>query len=111
LPDFKGICSADIYPIHPSNGDLRRDFLVYLLRSEPFVEYATKHSARGKIPKINREALVAYGARLPTPAEQQRIAACLSSLDAVLAAQSRKVEGLKAHKKGLMQQLFPSGER
>ena len=44
------------------------------------------------------------------PAEQQRIAACLSSLDAVLGSQSRKVEGLKSHKKGLMQQLFPESE-
>jgi len=47
---------------------------------------------------------------VPDPAEQQRIAACLSSLDDVLAAQSRKLEGLKDHKKGLMQQLFPSAE-
>jgi type I restriction enzyme S subunit len=40
--------------------------------------------------------------------EQQQIAACLSLLDETLAAQSRKVEGLKAHKRGLLQQLFPS---
>jgi type I restriction enzyme S subunit len=45
---------------------------------------------------------------VPQLAEQQRIAACLSSLDEVLAAQSRKVEGLKVHKQGLLQQLFPS---
>ena len=41
------------------------------------------------------------------PAEQQRIAVFLSSLDEVLDAQLRKLEALKAHKKGLMQQLFP----
>ncbi len=39
--------------------------------------------------------------------EQQKIANCLTSLDEVIAAQGRKVEALKAHKKGLMQQLFP----
>jgi type I restriction enzyme S subunit len=39
--------------------------------------------------------------------EQQRIADCLSSLDELIAAQARKVEALKTHKKGLMQQLFP----
>jgi type I restriction enzyme S subunit len=44
------------------------------------------------------------------PAERARIAACLSSLDALIAAQSRKLEGLRAHKKSLMQQLFPSPE-
>ena len=41
-------------------------------------------------------------------AEQQRIAACLSSLDALITAETQKLEALKTHKKGLMQQLFPS---
>jgi type I restriction enzyme S subunit len=47
---------------------------------------------------------------LPIPlakAEQQKIADCLSSLDALISAQTKKVEALKTHKKGLMQQLFP----
>ena len=44
---------------------------------------------------------------MPTPAEQQKIASCLSSLDDLIAAESAKVEALKDHKKGLMQQLFP----
>lgn len=39
--------------------------------------------------------------------EQQKIADCLSSLDELIEATSRKVEILKKHKKGLMQQLFP----
>jgi type I restriction enzyme S subunit len=47
---------------------------------------------------------------IPKLSEQQRIAACLSSLDDVLGTQLRKVEGLKAHKQGLLQQLFPSME-
>ena len=40
-------------------------------------------------------------------AEQQKIADCLTSLDELIAAQGRKLEALKTHKKGLMQQLFP----
>jgi type I restriction enzyme S subunit len=48
--------------------------------------------------------------RLPLPLtkpEQQKIADCLSSLDELIAAQARKVDALKTHKKGLMQKLFP----
>ena len=45
------------------------------------------------------------GAMVP---EQQRIASCLSSLDALIAAEKQKLEALKTHKRGLMQQLFPS---
>jgi len=46
----------------------------------------------------------------PTVSEQARVADCLSSLDALIAAASRKLDGLRTHKKGLMQQLFPSPE-
>ena len=46
----------------------------------------------------------------PTQKEQQKIASCLSSLDALIEANNQKVEALKKHKKGLMQQMFVSGE-
>ncbi len=42
------------------------------------------------------------------PTEQQKIAHCLSSLDEVIGLQAKKVQSLKQHKKGLMQQLFPA---
>ncbi|WP_419634575.1 restriction endonuclease subunit S, partial [Thiolapillus sp.] len=44
----------------------------------------------------------------PYPKEQQKIAHCLSSLDEVVGLQAKKVQALKQHKKGLMQQLFPA---
>src|SRR5690242_1784823 len=40
--------------------------------------------------------------------EQQKIASCLSSLDDLIIAENQRLEALKAHKKGLMQQLFPA---
>ena len=39
--------------------------------------------------------------------EQQKIADCLSSLDDLITAETQKLDTLKTHKKGLMQQLFP----
>ena len=49
---------------------------------------------------------------VPKPPEQQKIASCLSSLDEVIVAHSQKLDVLKEHKKGLMQNLFPQeGER
>lgn len=44
---------------------------------------------------------------IPKPNEQQKIAACLSSLDKLITAESQKLEVLKEHKKGLLQNLFP----
>ena len=39
--------------------------------------------------------------------EQKKIADCLSSLDELIKAETQKLEALKTHKKGLIQQLFP----
>ena len=47
---------------------------------------------------------------VPSVPEQHRIAECLSSVDALIAAETQKLEALKYHKRGLMQQLFPSPE-
>ena len=44
---------------------------------------------------------------LPCKSEQRKIADCLGSLDDLIAAVGRKLEALRQHKKGLMQQLFP----
>ena len=44
----------------------------------------------------------------PNVIEQQKIADCLSSLDNLIKLQDNKVEVLKQHKQGLMQQLFPT---
>ena len=59
------------------------------------------------INSINGGQFVKYTFAVPQPAEQQKIADCLSSLDELIAALARKVDALKTHKKGLMQQLFP----
>ncbi|MGQ3171253.1 MAG: restriction endonuclease subunit S [Methylophilus sp.] len=42
------------------------------------------------------------------PLEQQKIADFLTSIDDLVTAQTQKLEALKTHKKGLMQQLFPA---
>ena len=58
------------------------------------------------INSINGSQLLKYEFFVPKPPEQQRIASCLSSLDALITAETQKLEALKTHKKGLMQQLF-----
>lgn len=67
-----------------------------------------RHKAPGGIIKtITKEALSSFIVKLPSKDEQQKIADCLSSLDELIAAEADKLEALKTHKKGLMQQLFP----
>jgi type I restriction enzyme S subunit len=59
-------------------------------------------------PGLSVDVLEKVALALPEQeSEQHRIASCLTSLDALIAAQGDSVEALKTHKKGLMQQLFP----
>jgi type I restriction enzyme S subunit len=76
-------------------------FLYQYLQFKPVVmeEYKRHFS-------ILKEKIVAFPRK--ESGEQQKIADCLSSLDALITAHTQKHDALKAHKKGLMQQLFPA---
>lgn len=83
-------------------------FAYYLLDRES-VRIA-KLAGRQAVPIINKSSFATVKVTAPLIAEQQRIADCLSSLDARLASQVKKISVLKTHKQGLLQQLFPSLE-
>ena len=59
------------------------------------------------IPGLSRGDILGMAAYFPSRDEQQKIADCLGSLDDLIAADGRNLEGLREHKQGLMQQLFP----
>ena len=59
-------------------------------------------------PKLNRAMLDTIPVPVPKDEDEQlAVADCLTSLDGLIADQNLRVNALKAHKKGLMQQLFP----
>ncbi len=80
------------------------DYFVYLLSQ---LIDLNKHCG-GAVPSVNKSTLEAIEVVVPKPKEQKQIAASLSSLDDLITAQTQKIAALKTHKKGLMQQLFPT---
>ena len=83
------------------------DWLFYLLNHLNLNQYATGQAQ----PGLSVDVLNGVMTSIPQDeAEQKRIADCLTSLDELVAAESRKLDFLRTHKKGLMQQLFPSVE-
>ncbi len=83
-------------------------FLYYLLQKmKPVFERIAMGST---IKTIGLPYFKSLHVPVPSLPEQQRIADCLISLDDLIAAQIQKIEALKRHKKGLMQQLFPNSE-
>lgn len=99
------LIDTNLMAIAPRDG-LETEFLYYYLSNVGLAHIADSST----IPQINNKHIIPFGVLLPKVPEQNRIAACLSSLDELIAKQSREVEGLRQHKKGLMQQLFPVSE-
>lgn len=70
---------------------------------QPIVKKGAKNDM-----KVNNADVLKGDICVPELKEQQKIAEFLDITDELLASQARKVVALKTHKKGLMQQLFPS---
>ena len=59
VPDFRALCSADMYPVKPVQGKVTREFIWMLLLSDYFDNYVSSLPARANIPKLNKTALLA----------------------------------------------------
>ena len=90
--------------VTPKHG-VAGDWLFFILDFLNLNRFATGQAQPGLSVDVLEKLSIAVPGQ---ETEQQKIADCLSSLDELIAAQARKVDALKTHKKGLMQQLFPS---
>ena len=84
------------------------NFFYQTLQREEFRESMQLKAAGGAQGNLSASDITGFAiSNPPDEREQQKIADCLTSLDEVIAAQGQKVAALKAHKRGLMRQLFP----
>lgn len=87
------------YPIH---------LIFQQIISQRFKDYAAGEKKGAVIAHISQKQIELFPIYVPdSPAEQEKIASCLSTLDDQIAAETEKLTALKDYKKGLMQQLFP----
>ena len=92
----------------PNDNQLAVGFGAYLFKSRHVRTQIQKESQGSKVLGISAKRLTKIELPIPaTKGEQQKIAECLSTLEELIGAESQKIDALKAHKKGLMQQLFP----
>lgn len=105
LDDFESTVDLPCFDI---SGELNPAFLLeYVSRKAFYEKVGEAADGSRKAKRIHTETFLSFSVALPSSAEQKKIADCLRSLDELIAAQARKVEALKTHKKGLMQELFP----
>lgn len=90
-----------------ANKNIDEKWLYYLLDYLQLNQYATGQAQPGLSVQTLEKVTAIYPGEVE---EQKKIANCLSEIDTIITEQSNEVEQLKAHKKGLMQGLFPSLE-
>ena len=85
-------------------------YLGYYINSNAFHNKLLPIMQGVKVTSISKSALQNIDLVFPESSEeQQNIAECLSSIDSYIFSINKKIEKLKAHKKSLMQKLFPQG--
>lgn len=71
IPDFGGLCSADMYPVKPITSKTNREFLWQLFLSDFFTKYTETLPDRANIPKLNRKELLSFELSLPSISLQE----------------------------------------
>ncbi len=112
LPE-KATVNPQIVVLKPKK--IHNRFLAFTVSHQNTQSQIRNNVGAGAIPNISQEILSNLKILFPPDEkrkEQEKIASCLSSLDEVITAHTQKLELLKDHKKGLLQNLFPQeGEK
>lgn len=94
--------------ISPDINKSNSEFINQFFHTQQYWNWVHFTSMRSGQPGINGTEYASLPVPIPSLPEQQKIADCLSSLDEQMESQEKKIAALKEHKKGMMQQLFPS---
>lgn len=105
--DFKGLCSADMYPIE-AKGNVA--YLKYYMLSDAFLNQASSSGSRSVLPKINQKELSIILIPYPSLPEQHEIVRILDSLlqkeDAARELCEGVLEKIELTRKSILAQAF-----
>lgn len=104
--DCEGVCSTEIWPLIPFDGQLVPGFLFQTVQTEGFIE-AANSSYGTHMPRSDWKALTQFEVLVPSdPVEQSAIAEVLADMDAERAALEAKAAKARALKQGMMRELL-----
>ncbi len=107
VTNVKGAFNNNFFKIKYTK-EIDKDYFVYFLRAENTQIKILTLAGTSTIPDLNHGDFYKMEIKLPLLAEQKKIVDSLSSIDDLITPKPKKIATLKAHKKGLMQQLFPT---
>ena len=105
---YRGICSPAYIILRKIESHTVNEFYKYYFKTDLYIRNLNKNLEGlrdGKMVSYSQFSEIMLPN--PNPKEQQKIASLLSSVDDLIQAETDKITQLKAHKKGLLQGLFP----
>lgn len=84
--------------------DCSPEFIYLLFQNINWLNY----NEAGGVPSLSKIIIHKIEVYVPSPKEQERIIEVFTSLDNIITAATEKLDYLKDHKKGLLQNLFPT---
>ena len=110
IAPFDGICSTDIL-VFDSNTESMNEFLIHLIHSQEFIDYAKATTNGVQHPRTSWNSLRQFDFLLPSLPEQRKIAHVLSKVQKAIEQQDKLISTTTELKKALMQKLFTEGTR
>lgn len=110
ITEFEGLCSADMYPMSPSE-EIESRYLLTILLSEQFSRFAESVSGRSGIPKINRSELEEFSVPLPPIEEQRRIVEVLDSAEQKIRVEGQALAKLEIMYDGALAEFMTLGTK
>lgn len=105
IPSFDGVCSADMYVIHPKPG-VSSEYVRAVLMSPHFLAYAEKKSKGANIPRINRKALLSYSLPKPTQEDITVATTRIREIDNAIAKMTKRMRLMEELHQSLATRAF-----
>jgi type I restriction enzyme, S subunit len=109
LAEIEGVCSTDILFLKAKPEKTTPGFLVNLLHTKRFLEYAVSTSSGTNLPRNRWSSLRDYEVGFPPLPEQRRIAGALRTIQEAIATQEHVIAAARELKRSLMERLFTYG--
>ncbi len=109
LAEMEGVCSTDVLVFESKPDRTVPGFLVHLLHTNRFLNYAISTTSGTNLPRTRWTSLRNFKVALPPLPEQRRIAEALRTIQEAIAAQEDVIAAARELKRSLMERLFTYG--
>ena len=109
-PDFKGICSTEIWVLKNNSKKVISGYLYYIIQTQKF-DSICNISTGSSMPRADWEYVGGSSFPFPPLEEQEEIAQTLSTWDKAIEKTEQLIQEKEIQKKGLMQQLLTGESR